>query len=130
MMVTEENQDSISAFLLPATSWPMPVTIAASGAFFNLVNGSLNGLWLFILSPARPTSWLSCKRRPIGARRSWTTASWNSANKSLCADATATAAATAGETPALLSLSVTKDPARGRFLASHHSYLEPWSACR
>src|ERR1700686_1364853 len=38
------------------------------------------------------------------------------------------AAATTGETPALLSPIVTKGPARGGFLASHHSYLEPWSA--
>jgi 3-oxo-5-alpha-steroid 4-dehydrogenase 1 len=45
--------------LLPASSRPMPVTIAASGGFFNLVNASLNGIWLFSLSPARPAAWLS-----------------------------------------------------------------------
>jgi hypothetical protein len=40
------------------------------------------------------------------------------------------AAATASEAPALLALIVTKDPARDGFLVSHHSYLEPCSACR
>ena len=44
--------------LLPPSSRPMPVTIVASGAFFNLVNASLNGMWLFSLSLARPVAWL------------------------------------------------------------------------
>jgi protein-S-isoprenylcysteine O-methyltransferase Ste14 len=44
--------------LLPPSSRPMPVTIVASGAFFNLVNASLNGMWLFSLSLVRPVAWL------------------------------------------------------------------------
>jgi protein-S-isoprenylcysteine O-methyltransferase Ste14 len=44
--------------LLPSSSRPMPVTIVASGAFFNLVNASLNGMWLFSLSLVRPVAWL------------------------------------------------------------------------
>jgi 3-oxo-5-alpha-steroid 4-dehydrogenase 1 len=53
--------------LLPPSSRPMPVTIVASGAFFNLVNASLNGLWLFHVTSARPASWLSSPAFIVGA---------------------------------------------------------------
>jgi len=48
----------VFAFLLPATSKPMPLVVLVSGAFFNVVNAYLNGRWLFALSPARPAAWL------------------------------------------------------------------------
>jgi len=53
--------------LLPPSSRPMPLTIVASGAFFNLVNASLNGAWLFSLSPSRPAAWLSSTTFIVGA---------------------------------------------------------------
>jgi protein-S-isoprenylcysteine O-methyltransferase Ste14 len=49
----------IFAFLLPASSRPMPAVVVASGAFFNVVNGGMNGRWLFGLSPARGADWLA-----------------------------------------------------------------------
>ncbi len=45
-------------FLLPASARPMPVTVLASGAFFNLVNSYINGRWLFSLAPPRTLEWL------------------------------------------------------------------------
>jgi protein-S-isoprenylcysteine O-methyltransferase Ste14 len=45
-------------FLLPRGARPMPVTILASGAFFNLVNSYINGRWLFSLSQPRAWEWL------------------------------------------------------------------------
>ena len=53
--------------LLPPASRSMPVAIVVSGAFFNLVNASLNGAWLFDLSPARPAAWLSSPAFIAGA---------------------------------------------------------------
>jgi len=49
----------IFALLLPLRSRPMPAVVMASGAFFNVVNGTMNGRWLFSLAPPRPTSWLT-----------------------------------------------------------------------
>jgi len=46
-------------WLLPASSRPMPIVVAGSGAFFNLVNAYLNGRWLFALGPLRPDAWLA-----------------------------------------------------------------------
>jgi 3-oxo-5-alpha-steroid 4-dehydrogenase 1 len=44
--------------LLPKSSRPMPVVVLASGAFFNLVNASLNGIGLFHRVPPRSPAWL------------------------------------------------------------------------
>jgi protein-S-isoprenylcysteine O-methyltransferase Ste14 len=52
--------------LLPSSSRPMPLAIVVSGAFFNLVNASLNGAWLFSLSPARPAAWLASPAFMVG----------------------------------------------------------------
>lgn len=49
----------IFSFLLPASSRPMPALIVASGALFNVVNGGMNGRWLFSLSQPRPFAWLT-----------------------------------------------------------------------
>lgn len=49
----------IFTFLLPASSRPMPAVVVASGAFFNVINGGMNGRWLFTLAPAQPAAWLS-----------------------------------------------------------------------
>ena len=48
----------VFAFLLPSSSRPMPLAVIASGAFFNVINATLNGRWLFELSPQRPATWL------------------------------------------------------------------------
>jgi 3-oxo-5-alpha-steroid 4-dehydrogenase 1 len=37
----------------------MPLSIALSAAFFNLINGSLNGYWLGFLAPSYPADWLA-----------------------------------------------------------------------
>ena len=42
------NRAFIFPFRMPAGDKPMPVSIAAMGAFFNLVNGYLNGRWLTV----------------------------------------------------------------------------------
>lgn len=44
----------------------MPVSIVASAFFFNLVNGYVNGRWLFDLGPARDPSWLHDPRFLFG----------------------------------------------------------------
>ncbi len=49
-------------WLLPAGARPMPVAVLASGAFFNLVNGYINGRWLFTLSNPLPPAWLASPR--------------------------------------------------------------------
>jgi protein-S-isoprenylcysteine O-methyltransferase Ste14 len=48
----------VFAFLLSPSSRPMPLVVVASGAFFNVINGYLNGRWLFTLSPVRAADWL------------------------------------------------------------------------
>ena len=45
---------------------PMPLVIAGSGFFFNLVNGYLNGRWLFHFSEGYPATWWSDPRFFIG----------------------------------------------------------------
>jgi 3-oxo-5-alpha-steroid 4-dehydrogenase 1 len=45
-------------WLLSPSSRPMPILVALSGAFFNLVNAYLNGRWIFGLGPVRPSDWL------------------------------------------------------------------------
>jgi hypothetical protein len=52
--------------LLPAGARAMPAVVLASGAFFNLVNGYLNGRWLFSLSNPRPLPWLTSPRFVLG----------------------------------------------------------------
>lgn len=37
---------------------PMALVIVISGIIFNLINGSLNGYWLYFISPGYPKSWL------------------------------------------------------------------------
>lgn len=37
----------------------MPLAICASGFFFNLVNGYMQGRWIFHFGPSRPDSWFS-----------------------------------------------------------------------
>lgn len=53
--------------LLPPTSRPMPVAIVSSGAFFNVVNAGLNGVWLFRLSSPRTVDWLWSLHFLVGA---------------------------------------------------------------
>jgi len=36
----------------------MPLSLVVFGVLFNLVNGSLNGAWLFVLGPERTAAWL------------------------------------------------------------------------
>lgn len=45
------NRTVVFPLRLPATSRPMPLSIVLSAVFFNLVNGSLQGLWLGELAP-------------------------------------------------------------------------------
>ena len=52
--------------LLPAGARPMPVVVLVSGAFFNLINGYINGRWLFALSRPRPLAWLASLRFVAG----------------------------------------------------------------
>lgn len=49
-------------FLGPGARAPMPLSVAASAFAFNLVNGSLNGWWLFVLGPRRGEGWLTDPR--------------------------------------------------------------------
>lgn len=52
---------------LPASARPMPAVVLVSGAFFNLVNGYINGRWLFALSDPRPLAWLASPRFVAGS---------------------------------------------------------------
>ena len=45
---------------------PVPVSIVASAIAFNVVNGSLNGLWLFVVGPVRGAGWLTDPRFVAG----------------------------------------------------------------
>ena len=36
----------------------MPLSVVAFGVLFNLVNGTLNGAWLFVFGPERTAAWL------------------------------------------------------------------------
>ena len=40
----------------------MPLAVAAMGFLFNVVNGALQGSWLFLTGPARDASWLADPR--------------------------------------------------------------------
>jgi len=52
------NRSLIFPLRLQTRGKQMPLSIAISAAFFNLVNGFLNGYWLGHLSPPYPASWL------------------------------------------------------------------------
>jgi 3-oxo-5-alpha-steroid 4-dehydrogenase 1 len=43
----------VAPLLLPQTATPIPITIVAMGLTFNIVNGVLQGSWLFALAPLR-----------------------------------------------------------------------------
>ncbi len=57
----------IFAFVGRGWSAPMPFTIAISAFGFNVVNGALNGLWLFSRGPRYGSGWLSDPRFLAGA---------------------------------------------------------------
>jgi hypothetical protein len=45
---------------------PMPLMIAGTGVLFNLINGYLNGRYLYTLGPAYPAEWLASPRFLLG----------------------------------------------------------------
>lgn len=45
----------------------IPVAIVCSGFFFNLVNGYIQGRWLFRMAPPMPAAWLTDPRFLMGA---------------------------------------------------------------
>ena len=53
-------------FLLGKGARPMPLSVVAMGASFNLVNAYFNGRWLFSLSPEYAASWLTDPRFVVG----------------------------------------------------------------
>ena len=53
--------------LLSKGARPMPLSVVAMGASFNLVNAYFNGRWLFQLSPGYEPSWLTDPRFVVGA---------------------------------------------------------------
>lgn len=59
------------AFIYPFTlrARPMPLSVTGFAFFFNLVNGYIQGVWLFILAPAAAyqINWLTDPRFIIGA---------------------------------------------------------------
>jgi len=60
------NRTLIFPLRLPRASRPMPLSIVLSAVFFNLVNGSLQGLWLGELAPSPLSLRLSEPRIAIG----------------------------------------------------------------
>jgi len=52
------NRSLIYPFRLTGGNLMMPLSIAAMGFFFNLVNGWLQGRYLFFIGPVREASWL------------------------------------------------------------------------
>ena len=55
------NRTVVFPLRLPPASRPMPLSIVLSAVFFNLVNGSLQGLWLGELAPSPLPSQLSLR---------------------------------------------------------------------
>jgi len=60
------NRALIFPFRRRSPGAEMPLMIAFSGMFFNVVNGYLQGYWLFYLSPLKDASWLYDPRFIIG----------------------------------------------------------------
>lgn len=60
------NRSLIFPLRLRTPGKRMPVLIAVSAIFFNLVNGSLNGYWLGTLGPAYPPEWWTDPRFLLG----------------------------------------------------------------
>ena len=60
------NRTLIFPLRLPRASRPMPLSIVLSAVFFNLVNGSLQGLWLGELAPSPVTLRLTEPRIALG----------------------------------------------------------------
>ena len=60
------NRSLIFPFRRRGGQRPMPLSIAASGLFFNLVNGYLQGRWLHTLGPVRDAAWLTDWRLWLG----------------------------------------------------------------
>jgi protein-S-isoprenylcysteine O-methyltransferase Ste14 len=57
----------IYPFSLKSSNEKMPLSIVFSGLFFNLVNASLNGYYIFTLSGGYSNTWMSDPRFIIGA---------------------------------------------------------------
>jgi hypothetical protein len=53
--------------LLASGSTPMPISVAALAVVFNLINGCLQGGWLYHLRPPYPENWLRDPRFLAGA---------------------------------------------------------------
>jgi len=53
------NRSLVFPFRRRGGQRPMPLSIAGSGFFFNLVNGYLQGRWLHTLGPVRDAAWLT-----------------------------------------------------------------------
>ena len=60
------NRTLVFPLRLPRAARPMPLSIVLSAVFFNLVNGSLQGLWLGELAPAPTPIELVSPRIAIG----------------------------------------------------------------
>ena len=60
------NRTLVFPLRLPAAARPMPLSIVLSAVFFNLVNGSLQGLWLGELAPVPMPVRLTEPRIAIG----------------------------------------------------------------
>jgi protein-S-isoprenylcysteine O-methyltransferase Ste14 len=60
------NRSLIFPFRMRGGEQRMPLTIAAMAFFFNLVNGALQGWYLFSAGPARDVSWLLDPRFLVG----------------------------------------------------------------
>ena len=57
----------IYPFSLKSSSEKMPLSVVLSGVFFNLMNASLNGYYVFSLSGGYPDLWIADPRFIIGA---------------------------------------------------------------
>jgi protein-S-isoprenylcysteine O-methyltransferase Ste14 len=57
----------IYPFSLKSSNEKMPLSVILSGIFFNLMNASLNGYWVFTLSGGYTNQWLADPRFIIGA---------------------------------------------------------------
>lgn len=60
------NRSLVFPFRRRGGQRPMPLSIALSGLFFNLVNGYLQGRWLHTLGPVRDAAWMADWRFWVG----------------------------------------------------------------